>query len=62
MNPINTTIQRKIRKTAYKQGAEIVLFEFRTMTGKIREELNKLKMFGINVKYFTSKNKVVIDL
>ena len=40
----------------------IVVFEFDTMTGKIRGEFNKMKRMGIKVKYFTSENNIVIDL
>jgi len=50
------------KKAIYKQGAKIVVFEFDTMTGKIRGELNKMKRMGIKVKYFTSENNIVIDL
>jgi len=50
------------KKAIYKQGAKIVVFEFEEMTGKIHEELNKLKMIGIEVKYFTSKNRIIINL
>jgi hypothetical protein len=48
------------KKAVDKQGAKIVLFEFDTMTGKIHNELNKLKRLGIKVKYFTSDNKMAI--
>jgi hypothetical protein len=50
------------KKAVNKQGANMVVFEFETMTGKIRDELNKLKRMGIKVKYFTSDDKVIIDL
>jgi hypothetical protein len=51
------------KKATRKQGAKIVLFEFDTMTGKIRDELNRLKRMGIKVKYFTADNKTtIIDL
>ena len=49
------------KKAIDKQGAKIVLFEFESMSGKIHEELNKLKILEIKVKYFTSENKAVID-
>ena len=49
------------QKATRKQGAEIVVFEFEFMNSKIHEELNKLKMIGIKVKYFTSEDKIVID-
>jgi len=49
------------KKAIGKQGAKIVVFEFDKMTGKIHEELNKLKMIGIEVKYFTSKNRRIIN-
>jgi len=48
-------------KAINKQGAKIVVFEFEIMTGDIYEALNKLKILGIEVKYFTSINKVVIS-
>ena len=50
------------KKAIYKQGAKLVVFEFEKMTGKIRDELNKLKRMGIKVKYFTSADKIIIDL
>ena len=49
------------KKAVYKQGARIVVFEFESMSSKIHEGLNKLKMMGIAIKYYTSENKVVID-
>jgi len=48
------------KKATNEQGAEMVVFEFDAMTGKIHEELNKLKRIGINVLYFTSENKNII--
>jgi len=50
------------QKATRKQGAEIVVFEFDTITGKIWDELNKIKRMSIKVKYFISENKVIIDL
>jgi hypothetical protein len=51
------------KKAVEKQGAEIVLFELDTITGKIHDELNRLKRMGIKVKYFLSGNKnAIIDL
>ncbi len=53
-------IVREAKNALRKQGAEIVLFEFKTMTGKIHEELNKLKKKGIKVRYFITEDKKVI--
>jgi 4-alpha-glucanotransferase len=51
------------KKAVQKQGADMVVFEFETMTSKIHEELNKLKLLGIKIKYFASENiKAIIDL
>ena len=50
------------KKAVYKQEAKIVIFEFIEMTGKIRDELNKIKRMGIKVKYFTSVDKIVFEL
>ena len=44
------------KKAVKKQGADMVVFEFEIMTGKIHEELNKLKILGIKIKYFASEN------
>lgn len=50
------------KKAIREQGAEIVVFEFEEMTGKIWEELNKLKRMDFKVKHFTSIDKIVINL
>ena len=50
------------KKAVIKQGAETVVFEFDIITGRIRDELNKMKRAGITVKYFTSKDKIVKNL
>lgn len=50
------------KKAIYKQGANIVLFQFDVMTPGIRDELNKLKSFGIKCKYFITGENKVYDL
>jgi len=58
----HNNIVKEAKSAIYKQGAEIVLFEFKEMTPKIHEELSKLKKLGIEIKYFTSTSKVVVTL
>ena len=58
----HNNILKYAKKAIDKQGAEMVVFEFDAMTGKIRDELNKMKRMNIKVKYFISENKIVIDL
>ena len=58
----HSNIVREAKEAIYKKGAKMVIFEFETMSGKIHNELNRLKDMGIKVKYFISKDKVVIDL
>ena len=58
----HNNIMNYAKKAVEKQGAKIVLFEFDMMTGKIRDELNKMKRKGITVKYFTSDDKIVFNL
>jgi hypothetical protein len=50
------------KKAVHKQKAKLVVFEFETMTGNIRDELNKIKRMNIKVKYFTTADKIIIDL
>ena len=50
------------KKAIYRQGARIVVFEFDEMIRKIQKELYNLKKIGVQVKYFTTKEKIVIDL
>ena len=45
------------KKAVYKQGAEMVVFEFSEITMKTREKLKQLKMKGIRTIYFVSNNK-----
>jgi len=58
----NISILSYAKKAVYKQGAKIVVFEFEEMTHKIKKELYNLQKFGITIKYFTTKGKVVLDL
>jgi hypothetical protein len=59
----HNNIEKHAKKAIEKQGAEIVLFEINAMTGKIHDELNRLKRMDIKVKYFTSDNKnTIVDL
>jgi hypothetical protein len=50
------------KKATRDQGAEIVVFEFEKMTGRIHDQLNWLKSSDIKVKYFITGNNEVIDL
>jgi hypothetical protein len=57
----HNNIVKDAKKAVRKQGAEIVLFEFDAMTHSIKNELDKLKKLGINVKYFIAGTDKVID-
>ena len=50
------------KKAIYKQGAEMVVFEFSEMTHKVQKELYNIKKLGISAKYFTTNQKIVMDL
>jgi hypothetical protein len=50
------------KKAIKGQGAQLVVFELETLTGRITTELNKLKTSGIRVLFFTTAEKIVIDL
>jgi len=51
------------KHAVHQQKAKLVIFEFSTMTGRIHDELNKLKRLGIPVKYYiTSDLPEIIDL
>jgi hypothetical protein len=58
----HNNIVKDAKKAVRKQRAEIVLFEFDTMTHFIQSELAKLKKLGMNVKYFITGSNKVIDL
>ena len=71
LNGINADLKKTVshnnvldyaKKAVYKQKAKIIIFEFIEMTGKIRDELNKMKRMGIEVKYFTSTEKIIFEL
>jgi len=47
------------KKAIYKQGANIVVFEFEKTTMKIQEKLNLVKMMKINILYFISNEKKI---
>jgi NAD(P)H-dependent flavin oxidoreductase YrpB (nitropropane dioxygenase family) len=48
------------KKAIYKQGAEMVVFEFENNSKKIQEELDKLKRNSIRVCYYYSYDKTNI--
>ena len=58
----HNNIEKYAKKAVREQGAKMVVFEFEAMTGRIHDELNRIKRAGIEVKYFVSESEAVIDL
>lgn len=55
----HNNIKRHFKDAAGKQGANIVVFEFTQESGKIYDELRKLKKYNVDVLYyFSGKDKV----
>jgi aspartate 1-decarboxylase len=50
------------KKAIDKQGAKIVIFEFKNDTKKIQEELNKMKRMEIKIYYYFTDNKDKIHI
>jgi len=58
----HNNIVKEAKSAVYKQGAEIVLFEFENNTKKIHEELDKLKRMNIKAYYYFTENKGKIHI
>jgi hypothetical protein len=57
----HNNIVKEAKNAVRKQGAKVVLFEFDSITGKIHEEINKLKNIGIIGFYFIrGENKIYL--
>jgi len=52
----HNNIVNDAKKTIYKQGAKIVLFEFEEETEKIHKEIFQLQKIKIHGKYYFTKN------
>lgn len=54
-------IERHAKDAIRKQGAEIVIFEFKEMNDKIKQALIKMGRIGIHGKYFASGDDSIYD-